>query len=193
MTTSALLSVFSSVPRKRLLAYFFGNPERQLYLRQIARQIKADPGNLSRELKRLEEEGIFQSEKRGNQTTYRLNVNYPLYAELKSIIGKTIGVQGALAELLKGIPGIKRAFIYGSFAKGTEKAHSDIDVCLIVEKGKFKEDRLLIELKHLEETLGREISYIFYTEQEWTNGLKKEDSFMVGVDKGKKIELIAHG
>lgn len=187
-----ILSFKSSSLRGQLFRVFFTNPDERLFLREIARRIKADPANLSRELGKLEKEGLFVSEKEGLQKYYRLDKNYPLYNELKSIVGKTVGVQAALQGVLKGIQGITWAFIYGSFAKGTEASHSDIDVCLIIEKGKFKSEKVLTGFKDLEGKLGREISYVFYNQQEWEKGLKNKDSFLIGLNKGKKIELVKH-
>ena len=186
----ALSLHFAKSPlRKRLLAYFFTNPEARLYLREIAVRLKVDPANLSRELARLEKEGIFKSEKRGLQKYFFLDEHYALYRELKSIVFKTVGIQGTIRQLLRKVPGITRAFIYGSFAKGTERASSDIDVCLIIKKGKFKEDLLLEGLHKLEGELNREINYTFFTEEEW-EAKRTKDSFVAGLLKSKRIELM---
>lgn len=176
--------------RKKLLSYFFTNPEAKLYLRDIAAKLNVDPANLSRELARLVSGGIFISEKQGNLKYFSLNPRYPLYQELKSMIFKTIGVQGVLETLLSKMPGIKRAFIYGSFAKDTERAGSDIDLCLIIRTGDFKENPLLEELHKLERKLGREINYTFFTEEEWKSRQRSKDSFALTLLKGKRIELI---
>jgi hypothetical protein len=49
---------------------------------------------IRKELTRLEEEGIFLSRRKGNLIYYLLNQSYPLFDELKSIVFKTIGIQG---------------------------------------------------------------------------------------------------
>ncbi len=79
--------------RKRLLHYFFSRPEANLYLREIARFIQVDPANLSRELRFLEKEGIFQSRKRGLQKFFSLNPGYPLFHEIKKMVGQTIDAE----------------------------------------------------------------------------------------------------
>jgi len=191
MTTSliGLLHQSRSPLRKRLLAYFFSNPEACLYLREIAVKLGVDAANLSRELSRLVKEGVFVSEKRGLQKYFRLNQDYALYRELKSMIFKTLGVQGALRDLLHGHAGIRDAFLYGSFAKNAERAGSDIDLCLIIQKGKFEEGPLLEKLHKLEKELGREINYVFYTEAEWESKKDSKDSFVLGLLKSKRLEL----
>jgi len=98
--------------RKRLLDYFFTHPEARLYLREIAAKIGADPANLSRALGRFEKEGIFVSEKEGLQKYFSLRKSYPLYAELKSIVQKTLrgrggerGARGAAVYIVAGPKG----------------------------------------------------------------------------------------
>ena len=169
MTTSLIfqLQQTKSPLRKKLLSYFFTNPETKLYLRDIALKLQVDPANLSRELRRLVSENVFIAEQQGNLKYFSLNLKHPLYHELKSMIFKTVGVQGAIAKILEKISGIRRAFIYGSFAKNTEKAVSDIDLCIVTDKRKFEEEILLKGLHQLEKELGREINYVFFTLEEW--------------------------
>lgn len=192
MTTTDLYLIGQgkSPLRKKLLAYFFTNPESRHYVREIAEKIGVDPTNLSRALKKLEQEGVFRSEKNGLQKYFSLNKNYALYDELRSMIFKTVGVQGALTRLLRSLSGIQRAFIYGSFAKNSERAGSDIDLCLVVNKKEFKEDLLLSRLHKLERELGREINYTFFSLEEWESKKRSKDSFVLGLSKGKRIELV---
>jgi len=72
--------------RKNLLTYSFGHPEESFYVRELSGLIQEDPGNLSRELRRLEEEGIYSSRTRGNVKFYSLNRSYPLFREVKKIV-----------------------------------------------------------------------------------------------------------
>lgn len=189
-TKAPLLNFEKSGLRKKLFLYFFTNPDRKHYLRQIADMLKVDPTNLSRELKRLEAEGVFLSETSGHQKYFFLNQRYQLHDELKSAVQKTIGVPEAIKGILTNVPGIKRAFIYGSFAKGTEAVHSDIDVCLIIHNASFKEGAVQDGFKGLEGQLGREISYAYFTEEEWERKRRNKESFVLGLLNGKRIELI---
>lgn len=192
MTTSLTFRLQSkkSPLRKKLLSYFFTNPQAKHYLRDIAIKLHVDPANLSRELARLITEGVFINEKQGNLKYFSLNSHYPLYQEVKSMIFKTVGLQGSLENFLSKMPGIARAFIYGSFAKNTERANSDIDLCLIIDKRNFKENPLLEGLQKLERELGREINYTFFTTAEWKSKQSLKDSFVLTLLRGKRIELI---
>jgi DNA-binding transcriptional ArsR family regulator len=72
--------------RKKLLAFSFSHPGESFYVRELSGLIREDPGNLSRELRRLEEEGIYRSATRGKEKFYSLNKSYPLFREVKKIV-----------------------------------------------------------------------------------------------------------
>ncbi len=76
--------------KRRLLVYFFTHPGAKHYLRELAVLLEADPANLSRDLTRLEAEGMFRSEMRGHQKYFSLDAAYPLYEALKTIVLKLV-------------------------------------------------------------------------------------------------------
>lgn len=149
-------NLFKSKARKALFKLYFTNPESEFYLRELERMLSIPVSMIRKELMRLERAGIFSVHNKGNLTYYRINKDYPLFSELKSIVFKTIGAQGLLDETLKKIEGIESAFIYGSYAKAEEKADSDIDLCVI---GAINEDVLVRRINELEKLLKREINY----------------------------------
>lgn len=180
------IQITKSRLRRKILSLFYTNPTANLYLREIASTLKEDAGNLSKEFFRLEKEGIFISATRGNQKYLYLNKNYPLYRELKSIVFKTIGVEGALKERISKIKGIELAFIYGSFAANRESAASDIDLLVV---GSPDEDKLIQEIEALEKALRREINYNIYPASEFKAKAKRGGSFIQNILKRPKILL----
>jgi len=58
---------FRSKARQQLLAYYFTTPTARHHLRDLAERLSIDPSNLSKELGRLEREGLFRSEVNGRQ------------------------------------------------------------------------------------------------------------------------------
>jgi len=183
------LEITKSRLRNKILLHFFTNTDDEMYLREMALRLKEDPGNLSKELSRLEKEGIFISQFRGKQKYFFLNKTYPLFNELKSIIFKTIGIQGSLQNIINKTSGIVTAFIYGSFATGKENASSDIDLCLIVKDSVFNENNFISKIDGLEKTISREINYIYYSEEEWEKQINENDSFIINIKMGPKIVL----
>lgn len=113
MTTSLyLLHLTKASLKKKLLVYFFTHPESSLYLRETAKILNIDPANLSRELRKLEKEGIFTSKKQGNLKYFSLNRGYTLYQELKSIVLKTTEPTHAQLEPSAHKSTAKKASVY---------------------------------------------------------------------------------
>ena len=183
------LEITKSRLRNKILLHFFTNIDDEMYLREMALRLKEDPGNLSKELSKLEKEGVFISQFRGKQKYFFLNKDYPLFSELKSIIFKTIGIRGSLQNIINKTSGIVSAFIYGSFATGKENASSDIDLCLIVKDSVFNENNFISKIDSLEKTISREVNYIYYSEEEWEKQIKENDSFILNIKMGPKIVL----
>ena len=182
----SFLQLTKSRLRQKILSYYFTNPAKSLYVRQSASILKEDPGNLSKEFSRLEKEGVFIAEMKGNQKHFYLNKRYPLYNELKSILFKTVGVEGRLKEMIGKIRGIQLSFIYGSYAANKENASSDVDLLIV---GDLSEDELLEKIESAEQILGREINYNIYPLKEFEGNIRRKDNFITNVLKGPKIML----
>jgi predicted nucleotidyltransferase len=176
-----------SKARQRLLAYYFTNPTARHHLRDLAERLKIDPSNLSKELGRLEREGLFRSEVSGRQKYFQLNREYPLFDEVRSIVAKTIGAVPLLAQSLKKIEGIEEAYLYGSFARNHQDAASDIDVLVI---GRPKANALEEAVQKLERQLGREINYTVLSRKELESRRAGKDAFLENVWHNKRVSLV---
>ncbi len=64
-------------------------PDFRTHVRGLAKLIKEDPGNIQRELKRLEKVGFLTSERQGNTKIYSTNKQFPIFKELQSIVIKS--------------------------------------------------------------------------------------------------------
>jgi len=179
--------IFGSRIRAKILGWLFTHPEESFFVRQIALILKEDPTNVSREMAKLEELGILRSKRNGNLKHFQANQECPFFQELKGLILKTTGVAGRIRASLDKLAGIEYAFIYGSYAKGEEKADSDVDLLII---GDVDMDRLDSNLGKLEKTLGREINYVLYSMEEFKSKKKAKDGFLMDVLRGKKIMLV---
>ncbi len=178
---------FRSKARQQLLAYYFTNPTARHHLRDLAARLGIDPSNLSKELGRLEREGLFGSEVSGRQKYFQLNREYPLFDEVRRIVAKTIGAAPVIAQSLKRIEGIHEAYLYGSFASNQQDAASDIDVLMI---GAPREEVLAQTMRRLERQLGREINYTVLTPKEFESRRARKDAFLEDVWHNKRIPLI---
>ena len=172
--------------KAELLKLFFTNHEQSFYMQEIGRAIGKKPGVFQRTLNNLVEEGILKNERRANARYFWINKECPLYEELKSIVFKTVGIQGSIASALSQLKEIRFAFIYGSYAQNKEHKDSDIDVMVI---GNADEDALIAKLDQLENQLKREINYHLYTLNGFKLDVKNKDAFLFEILKAKKVML----
>jgi predicted nucleotidyltransferase len=180
-----LRKIFKSVTREKIFRLYFTNPDAEFYLRELERNFNIPVANIRRELIALEHDGIFTRRHKANLLYYRLDKNYPLFSELKSIVAKTIGIEGALRDAFRNLK-IDLAFIYGSFAENKERVNSDIDICIV---GKTNEKILPRIINKLEKELMREINYTPYTPEEFADKKNKKGNFLNQVLKQKIIVL----
>src|SRR5258706_1898028 len=125
MDTVSLSNALFSKVQQRVLALIFGQPERSFYASEIIRHVRSGTGAVERELTRLKSSGLVSVERIGNQKHYRANPQSPTFAELKSLVRKTVALAEPLKESLEPLSdGIDAAFVYGSVAKGTDTARS---------------------------------------------------------------------
>jgi len=174
--------------RQRVLAAFFGDPSRRLYVRQVERLAGTGLGSVQRELARLTAAGLLVREREGRQTYYRANPACPVFGELRDLMRKTAGaadvVRAALAPLQDRI---RAAAIFGSFADGTERAASDVDL-LVIGDTSFGE--VVDVLRIAEEGLARPINPVVYTVEQYLNRRDSSSHFVSSLDDRAKIFVI---
>jgi predicted nucleotidyltransferase len=183
---SELLTKLFSSTRAELLSLFFNNPDNKFYLREIARHINKDAAGIKRELDTLVKIGLLAKEQRGVQKYYYADKNSPIFSEMKGLIFKTTGIRVHHRDAVQ-LKGVQLAFIYGSYAKGSEKEDSNINIMVI---GQVNITELNDMVMTLEEKLKREIDYLVFDEQEYRKRKDAKDPFIREIVKSKKIFLV---
>lgn len=175
--------------QRRVLGLLFGNPDRSYYANEIVRFAGAGIGAVQRELERLAAARLVSVTKLGNQKHYQANREAPIFEELRSIALKTFGVADyvckALAPLAKHI---NAAFIYGSVAKGTDTASSDIDVMIVSDGLSFPD--AIQALTKAEGAIGRSINPSVYGQDEWRRKQAEAGGFLQRIMEQPRIYLI---
>ncbi len=177
----------SSAVRREILVAFFAKPGIVAHPRELARQLRRSPQVVGRELRRLEAAGILTSETIGRARRYRVDDASPIAAEVHSLVAKTIGIEARLRAALTTVPGLEEAYLYGSYARGTERPTSDLDVLVI---GSVDRARLSERLVELEQDLGREINVTAYERAELETLERAGDPFLADVFASPRIRLV---
>lgn len=85
-----MLDVFiTSRVRRKIVVVFAKYPDFKTHVRALSKLVKEDPGNVQRELKRLEKGKFLIVTKRGNTNIYQTNKQYPLLKELQGMVIKS--------------------------------------------------------------------------------------------------------
>jgi DNA-binding transcriptional ArsR family regulator len=173
----SIAAALFSDSQSRLFRWLFGQPEREFHLSELRRLTGLGSASLQRELNRLADAGLVHSERVGNLRRFKANPQSPIFSELVVLTRKTLGVEPTLREaLLPLAPDLQAAWVYGSVAKQTDTAQSDIDVMLVGEN--LLLSGVLALLVPLEAQLGRKINPTCFTPAEFERRRAEPDSFV---------------
>lgn len=174
--------------RGKALALLLLQPQRRLHVREIARLTGTVAGTMNKELDRLQRAGLLEKHRVGNQLQYCANQQHPVYPELSALLRKTIGLTDVLTLALMPVAErITVAFVFGSIARASDTATSDVDVIII---GRVEFGEAINLLYDAQTDLQREINPKVFSPEEWTASLVAQSSFVQDVLLKPKLFLI---
>jgi predicted nucleotidyltransferase len=186
---TSLADALFSTTQQRVLAYLFGQPERSFFATELIRLAGGGSGAVQRELARLVDSGLVTVSRVGTQKHYQANPKSPIFAELCAIAQKTVGLAEPLREALTPLAKrITAAFVFGSVAKRSDTAASDIDVLVLSDSVDYAD--VFAALQPAEAKLGRTVNPTVYTPANWRKKRKGGNAFVVKVAAQPKAFLI---
>ena len=175
--------------QSRLYAWLFGQPDRAYHLNELRRLTGLGSASLQRELNRLATAGLVDTQAVGNLRRFQANPQSPVFAELVALTRKTLGMVPVLRHALQPLmPNLQSAWLYGSVAKQTDTANSDIDVMLVGKD--LLLSQVLAALEPAEAQLGRKINPSCYSLQLFERRRAEPDSFVNRVLSQPTLALI---
>ncbi|MGC1187629.1 MAG: nucleotidyltransferase domain-containing protein [Candidatus Acidiferrales bacterium] len=185
-TASTLSNTLFGRTRGAVLSILYGHVGESFYLRQLARDTDIALGPVQREIRQLVDAGLVARKIVGAQTLYSANQQSPVFAEIKNLVTKTVGMHGVLYEALDPLrKKINLAFVYGSVARSGEAEHSDVDLMVV---GKVDFSAVVSKLADAQRTLNREINPTVYSVKEFRG--KVRGNFLKNVLAEKKLFII---
>jgi predicted nucleotidyltransferase len=181
-------ALFSPV-QQRVLALLFGQPGRSFRSSEVIGLADSGTGAVHRQLIRLADSGLVTVTRVGNQKHYQANRDSPVFGELHGLVVKTIGLAEPLEKALAPFKErIQAAFVYGSVAKGTDTARSDVDLMVICDDLSYSD--LYSALQEAEVALGRPVHLSLATAAEWKRKLAEGTPFFTKIQAQPRIALI---
>ena len=129
-----LEQIIGSKGRAAILRSLFDGRRQSVHIRELARISQLSAPSLMREAKSMVRLGLLRESKDGNRVDYVANVASPLYEVLERLVEKTAGAEVVLRDAFADSPA-KVELIYGSRARGSERADSDYDLFVIGNEG----------------------------------------------------------
>ena len=186
--TSVADALFTAT-QQRVLSLLFGQPGRSFFTRELIDLAGGGRGAVQRELARLQASGLIVQTVLGNQKHYRANANAPIFAELCGIVVKMLGPADTLRQALAPLADeVELALLYGSVAKRSDTAHSDVDLLLVSDT--LTLEQVYAALAPAEQTLGRAINPTLYTQAEFRKRLEQRSPFLTKLLAGETTALI---
>lgn len=136
-----------------LLKVFYNNKKENLHFNKIVELSSLGKGSVDRYLKVLVEEKILIVEKDANLVKYLLNYNNPMTISLlinfdkELFLSLPLNIRKVINEIRRNFDN-KFIFIFGSFAKGSFRKDSDLDIFICVkDKSLIKKNDLIKKLQ----------------------------------------------
>lgn len=181
-------ALFSPV-QARVLGLLFSQPDRRFQSAELIRLVNSGTGAVHRQLERLAAAELVTVSRTGNQKHYQARRDSPIFGELHGLAVKTVGVAEPLRKALARLRDeIRAAFVYGSVAKGTDRAGSDIDLLVVSDTLNYAD--VFRALGPCEAVAGRRVNPTVMTKSEWRAKSGRSNSFAARVASQPRVFVV---
>lgn len=188
-SAAALADALFPKVRQRVLGILLGTPDRSFYTNEVIGLAQSGAGAVQRELAHLAAAGVVTVRRQGNQKHFQANTASPVFAELRGLVLKTVGLADVLRVALAPLaPQIEQAFVFGSIAKRQDTAQSDVDLLVVSDTLGYGD--VFTALEDASQTLGRTINPALYTATGFRARVQGDNAFINRVMQQPKIWLI---
>lgn len=126
MDNNLFAGLIASKTRIKLLVRFFFNPKTRSYLRELAKEFNVSTNSVREELNQLTKTRLLKTEKNGRQVYYQANQEHPLFPELKSMVGKVMGVDQVIESIVTRLGDLEQAYLLDDYAEGKDSGIIDL-------------------------------------------------------------------
>jgi predicted nucleotidyltransferase len=183
----SILPLFRSEMQLELLGLLLLQPERSWTLQELARGLAAPSSSVHRELGRAEQAGIVTRDASTRPHRFAAATDDAFYEPLVGLLGRSVGVEQDLRAALDGQPGVLAAVIHGSWAGGSRRPDSDIDVLVV---GEVDLRDLRRHLRPIGERAGRTLDLTVVAIEELQRVVRDRSSFARRILETPTIPLI---
>jgi predicted nucleotidyltransferase len=181
-----LLPLLRSRLQAEVLTLVLLSPEQEWTLTELASRVGSAVSSVQREVVRAEQAGVMVSRRVGKTRLVRA-ARSPLTAPLTDLLLRSFGPRQVLAEELSEVPGVERAYLFGSWAarySGQEgRPPADLDVLVI---GSPDRDALDDAAQRAAVRLAREVNVTVRSADWWRSG---DDGFHSEIQRRPLVQI----
>ena len=186
---SPLASCLFTKAQQQVLGLLFSYPENSFYQNEIIAFADMGKGSIVRELRKLEISGLIVQTRVGNQLHYQADAQSIIFAELCSIVSKTLGREELIRSAVESLSTfVDQAFIYGNFVAGQETPSDSISVILVSDR--LTPGSALKAFSPVEAAIGAKIEFTILGKSEYAERITRKQSFISQVMAQPKLWLI---
>lgn len=180
-----LEKIFGSRTRVKLFRLFLTHPEKEYFVREIARSINEQINSVRRELQSLENIGILKSYTRDRKKYYVVNEEFELFDELRSLIVKSrLTHERSFLQAIQKLGAIKYMALTGYFVNDDD---AQVDLFIVGNMGRAKLDELLQTFK---KQFGRQLRFTIMPYEEYSYRKDVTDKFLYSIINSHKIVVV---
>lgn len=180
-----LEQLFGSRTRVKLLRLFLTRNDDRFYVREISRVVDEQINSVRRELNNLEDIGLLLSETEDKKKYYRVNQDFPLFSELRTVVFKSrITLEKEFIQSIKSLGSIDYMSLTGYFVNDDS---SQVDIFVV---GTVNRTRLIKLLERFREVFGTQLRFTVMDRDEYLYRRDVTDKFLYQILNGKQIVLI---
>ncbi len=183
-SASVLKALFSSQTRVKLLSTFLLHPEEEYFIRELTRLLNEQINSIRRELENLRRVGLVKARHKARKKYYRIDTDFPLYNDLRSLFSKAIQGESPFVSSLKSLPGVKLILLAGSLS-GTE---SKVDLLLV---GDVKKE--VLEALLAQDPAMKYVKYSIFSEADFLYRLSLKDRFVLEILNDPRHTMVFNG
>lgn len=172
MSSTVLKALFSSQTRVKLLSTFLLHPEEEYYIRELTRLLHEQINSIRRELENLRRVGLVKARHKNRKKYYRVDPEFSLYTDLRSIFAKEIQAESPIVTSLKKLPKVDLILLAGNFV-GTE---SKVDLLIVGDVKKEMLEALLVQ-----DTSLKNLKYSIFSQGDFLYRLSLHDRFITTI------------
>lgn len=166
-----LKRLFTSKVRIKLLTLFLLNPEKEFFIRQLTRKLDEQINSVRRELDNLKKIGLLTSNLKNRKKYYKVDPNFILFNELKSIITKAENSNEDLVKQIQKLGKVELLILSGTFIN----KEADADLLLVGDINKAN----LADL--LDAELDQPMRFTVMNKEDFLYRLKCNDRFITNI------------